>query len=173
MLDLTRNRRSTRKFTDRNVPGELVALLQEAALRSPTSKNNRPWEFIFVDDSELLNRLSECKPHGASFLKHAPLAVVIAADASKSDVWVEDCAIAAITLQYAAQSFDLGSCWVQVRKRQHESGEPAEDAVKKILGLPQSLRVASIIGIGYRAEHRSPVPAEKLETHKIHFNRYQ
>ena len=172
MLDLIRNRRSARKFAGRKISAEVVGLLQESLLRSPTSKNNRPWEFIFVDDAGLLTQLSACKPHGAAFLKDAPLAVVLVADEGKSDVWVEDCSIAAITLQYVAQSMDIGSCWIQVRKRIHESGESAEAAVRATLGIPENLRVASIIALGYRVEERAPVPKDKLEYQKIKQNRY-
>ncbi|MBN2530716.1 MAG: nitroreductase family protein [Deltaproteobacteria bacterium] len=172
MLDILKNRRSIRKFTQTKIPPEILLLLQEALLRAPTSKNNRPWDFIFVDDASLLQALATCKPHGASFLKDAPLAVVLAADESKSDVWVEDCAIAAITLQYLAQSMDIGSCWIQVRKRQHASGISAEKAVQQVLNLPAHMRVASIMALGYKAETRAGIPKEKLEFQKIKFNRY-
>lgn len=173
MLDILRNRRSARKFTEAKIPAQIINLLQEALLRSPTSKNNRPWEFIFVTEPSLLSQLAQCKPHGAAFLKNAPLAVVIVANADQSDVWIEDCSIAAITLQYAAQSFDLGSCWVQVRKRKHDSQRSAEEVVQQILNLPATQKVASIIGIGYRAEQRDGVPKENLDFHKTKVDRYQ
>jgi len=147
-------------------------VLKESLLRSPTSKNNRPWEFIFVDAPELLTQLSSCKPHGAAFLKDAPLAVVIVANEEISDVWVEDCSIAAITLQYVAQSMDIGSCWIQVRKRVHETEGSAEASVRQTLGIPRHLRVASIVALGYRVESRPSVPMEKLEYKKIKQNRY-
>jgi nitroreductase len=98
---------------------------------------------------------------------------VLIADESKSDVWVEDCSIAAITLQYMAQSMDIGSCWIQVRKRQHDSGGSAEAAVQQVLGIPANLRVASIVALGYRAEERAGVPADKLEYSKVKTNRYR
>jgi nitroreductase len=173
MLDILRNRRSARKFRPAAVPESIVRLLEEGLLRSPTSKNNRPWEFIFIDDRALLDALSTCKPHGAAFLKDAPLAVVLLADENRSDVWVEDCAIAAITLQYLAHSLDIGSCWIQVRKRQHETGGTAEAAVQKILDIPADIRVASIVALGYRAEERAGVPGDKLEYQKIKRNRYR
>ncbi|MBN2717069.1 MAG: nitroreductase family protein [Deltaproteobacteria bacterium] len=172
MLDLIRNRRSARKFDGRPIPTELIDLLGESLLRSPTSKNNRPWEFIFVDDPTLLAHLAVCKPHGATFLKEAPLAVVIVADEKASDVWVEDCSIAAITLQYVAQSLDLGSCWIQVRKRFHDSGDSAEAVVRRTLEIPDHFRVASIVALGYRREERTGVPKEKLDYQKIKLNRY-
>ena len=80
MLEMLRQRRSIRQFETRPIPEALQAHLEEALLRAPTSRNRRPWEFIFVTDPALQQRLAACKPHSADFVAHAPLTVVIAAD---------------------------------------------------------------------------------------------
>lgn len=149
MLDLLRNRRSVRVFENRPVDPKLVATLKEAVLRSPSSRNLHPWQFMFIDNTSLLANLAGCKPHGAAFLKNAPLAVVVCADPSICDVWVEDASIASLILHLTAHSLGLGSCWIQVRKRMHTDGTPASDYVKKALDLPDHLEVESIIAIGY------------------------
>ena len=166
-IDLIRTRRSVRKFTGEPISGEQIALLKETALRAPTSRNFQPWEFVFVTDRDLLEKLSKCKPHGAAFLAGAPLGVVVCADETKSDVWVEDTSIASIMLQFTAQSLGLGSCWLQVRKRKHADGTPSEDAVRDLLDLPATIRVLSIIGIGRPAEHPAPIPANALLNERI------
>lgn len=125
-----------------------------------------------MDDTALIAQLSTCKPHGAAFLKDAPLAVVIVGDENMSDVWVEDCSIAAITLQYAAQAMDVGSCWVQVRKRKNATGDSAESVVKDLLQIPAQKRVGVIVALGYKVDHRDGVALEKLEFHKIKTNGY-
>ena len=113
MIELLRNRRSIRKYTDKSIEPEKIELLKEAVLRSPSSRNFDPWEYIFVDERELLKQLALCKQHGAKFLEGAALGIVICADGQKSDVWIEDCSIASILVQMVAQSIDLGSCWIQ------------------------------------------------------------
>ena len=172
MIELLRNRRSTRKFTSSPVNDEHVQLLKETVLRAPTSKNSRPWEFVFVDDKNLLTQLAEVKPHGAVFLKDAPLGIVLAADPGKSDVWVEDCSIAAISIQYVAQSLGLGSCWIQVRKRNFDEVTTASDKVKEFLNMPGHLEVASIIAVGHPLQTRDGVDFEKLDFEKIKTNSY-
>ena len=172
MLEIVRNRRSARRFFDSPVDGEAIDLFKEALLRSPTSKNNRPQEFIFVDDQKLIDELSRSKPNGSAFLKGAPLCVVIAADERKSDVWVEDCSIAAITLQYIGESLGLGSCWIQIRKREHSSDISAEKYVRKTLKIPTHLRVASIVAIGHRQDSPERLPLSSLDFTKIRFNGY-
>ena len=74
----------------------------------------------------MLGKLAKSKQHGSEFLKNAPLAIVICADSTKSDVWVEDCSIAAIIIQLTALSLGLGSCWAQIRDRQHDYEITAE-----------------------------------------------
>lgn len=172
MFELLRKRRSVRKFTADEITPETRNLLIEAALRAPSSRGINPWEFIFVDDAGLIALLSESKLHGSEFLRNAPLNVVVCADSTKSDVWVEDCSIAAILIQFAALSLGLGSCWAQIRNRQHDKNSSAERYVQELLGLPEQVKVECILGIGYPAERPRPVSPEKLQHEKIRINRW-
>jgi nitroreductase len=172
MIELLRARRSIREYSDRPVEPEKVELLKEAALRSPSSRNIDPWEFIFVDDRELLAGLSTCKPHGAAFLEHAALGIVVCGDSRESDTWIEDCSIASILVQMTAQSLGLGSCWIQVRNRMLDDKTTSEQYVQSLLRIPEHIKVQSIIAIGYPAERREPLPAEELKYWKIRANTY-
>lgn len=172
MIELIRNRRSIRKYTSQPVDRQTLDLLVETLLRAPSSRNRQPWEFVVVDDPTTLLKLSVAKEHGSSFLREAALGIVICADSGQSDVWVEDCAIAAILVQMTAQSLGLGSCWIQIRHRQHNAHASSESYIRELLGIPASRRVASVISIGQPAEARSPVPAEALQYAKVRHNRY-
>jgi nitroreductase len=171
-IELLRSRRSIRKYRKAPIDKSAVDLLAESLLRSPSSRGINPWEFIFVDDGELLAKLSRAKPHGAEFLAGAVLAVVILGDETKSDVWIEDCSIAAIVAQLLAQDIGLGSCWGQIRLRPHDKDTSAEEYVQNLLEIPKHLRVNMIVGLGFPAETKQPVPADKLDFGKIHRNRF-
>jgi len=173
MIELLRKRRSIRKFSAETIAPETRELLIEAALRSPSSRGINPWEFIVVDDPDILRQLAGAKQHGAEFLKGAPLAIVVCADSTKSDVWVEDCAIAAIIIQLAALSVGLGSCWAQIRNRQHDRDITAEGYLQELLGLPEQIKVECVVGIGYPAERKQPVSAGRLQHDKIKSNRWE
>jgi nitroreductase len=173
LLDLLRKRRSIRRYSDRPIPPETVDMLAEAVLRSPSSRGINPWRFIFVDDRETLTRLSNCKPHGAAFLAGAALGVVICGDERESDAWIEDCSIASTVLQLTAEDLGLGSCWVQVRMRNHGDGGSAEDAVRRELGLSSEQRVESIIAIGYPAESMPGHAHSELPWQKVHRSGFQ
>ena len=125
MIELLRRRRSIRKFTPEKIAPETIDIIIEAALRAPSSRGINPWEFVLVDDPKILDSLSTSKQHGSEFLENAPLAIVVCADSTKADVWVEDCSIAAIIIQLTALSLDLGSCWAQIRKREHNNNKSA------------------------------------------------
>ncbi len=77
MLEILRNRRSIRRFKDKEIEQELIEQLKEAALRSPTSRGINPWRFLFVTDRAMLEELSRAKENGSGFLKGARLGVVI------------------------------------------------------------------------------------------------
>ncbi|ASA77651.1 nitroreductase family protein [Thermococcus sp. 5-4] len=171
LFDLLRKRRSIRRFQKKPVPRELVERLLEAAFLSPSSFNRRPWHFIVVDDREKLKALSKAKL-GASGLATAPLAIVVTADESRSDVWVEDASIAAEHIQLAAFDLGLSSFWVQIRNRIHDEGKPAEDYVRGLLGIPSNYRVLCIIGVGYPAEKKPPHGDEVFEWEKVSHNSF-
>lgn len=172
MIELLRKRRSIRKFTQEPVSPESMEALRETALRAPSSRGINPWEFIFVDDPALLKQLALAKQHGSEFLGGAPLAIVVCADSTKSDVWVEDCSIAAILLQLTALSLGLGSCWAQIRNRRHDASLSAEEYLQKLLGLPEQVKVECIVGIGRPDERKRPLAAAKLQGEKIRKNRW-
>ena len=172
ILDLLYKRRSKRSFLDKPVETETLDSLIQSVLLSPTSKNNYPWEFIVVDNPQTIGKLSDSKEHGSSFLRNAPVAVVVAADPQKSDVWIEDCSIAAAFLQLAAEDLGLGSCWIQIRNRKHSSGISAEEYVRNSCSLPEGYRVDSIIALGYTDEEKPPRKQEDLLRNKIHRNAF-
>lgn len=172
MLELLRQRRSIRKFKQQPVEPEKIEQLSEALLRSPTSRNLQPCQFVLVDDPQLLQQLATAKAHGTSFFATAPLAVVIAADPTLSDVWVEDCSIAAIITQLAAEDLDLKSCWAQLRMRPHDNECNATEYVRELVGLPERMEVPIVIAVGYPDEEKVGHPRESLPDEKIHRNRF-
>lgn len=171
-LSLIEKRRSIRKFKDQQVEERKVETLVEAVLRSPSSMSRNPWEFIVVNDRDCLAKLSQSKPHGSTFLKGAPLGIVVCGDPAKCDVWVEDCSIASIFIHLAAESLGLGSCWIQIRERMHNDEQTAGGYVSELLHLPEHLEVESIVAVGYPDEQKPGHKKEALPYDRIHWNTY-
>ena len=171
-LQLLRSRRSIRQFTPESLSAAQIKTLEEIALRAPSSRGLIPWHFVFVTDKDKLRALGKAKPHGAAFLEQCALAVVICADPERSDVWIEDCSVAATLLHLGATDMGLGSCWVQIRERTHDETMDAEAYVRAQLSLPESMRVNMIVGIGHGAEDKAGHALETLPSERIHVNQF-
>ncbi len=161
-------RHSIRKYTDQQVKPEDVQLILEAALLSPTSKSSRSWQFIVVEDKDILVRMSECKPAGAMPLKGCAFAVVVCADPAKSDAWIEDASIAAEMMQLQAADLGIGSCWIQIRDRYASDSTPSQEIIQELLEIPETLPVVCVMTFGYPAEERRPADTSKLLWEKVH-----
>lgn len=171
-FSLIKNRRSIRKYRKQEIEKNKIEKLMQAVLLSPSSKARYPCEFIFVNDKELLAKLSQSKPHGSAFLANAPLGIVVTADSTKSDVWIEDASITATFIILAAGALDLGACWIQIRKRKYSETIDSEEYTRNILSIPDSRRVLAMIGVGYPDETKMPRQEGDLEYDKVFFNQY-
>ena len=127
--NLVQQRRSHRKFTAEEIDGEDVKMILRAGLMSPTSKGQRAWQFVVVDDKTDLEKLADAKDLGGAFIKDAAMAIVVLGDPMQNDCWVEDGSIAAISMQYQAEELGIGSCWVQMRGRGLSDGTTADTVI--------------------------------------------
>jgi len=169
---LIKNRRSVRKFTDRQLTPEQVEMILRAALMAPTSNHRNPWQFVVVEDKEMLAKLASCKENGSAFIAGCTLAVVVAANFMESDMWMEDATIAAAYMQLQAEDLGLGSCWCQIHGRYTESEVDSEQYVRNLLNMPYQLGVLCIIGFGYKADALKPHDETQLPWEKIHLDKF-
>ena len=170
--DLVQQRRSHRKFTTEEIDADAVKLILRAALMSPTSKGQRAWQFVVVDDPIDIEKLADAKDMGAQFLKGAPLAVVVLGDPLQNDCWVEDGSIAAIAMQLQAADLGLGSCWAQMRGRGLTDGTPADTVVQGVLDIPENYHVLCILGFGHPADERKPQNEDRLKWENVHAGKF-
>ncbi len=163
---IVNNRRSVRTFADIKLTDEQITALKEALLRVPSAKAIFPWRFYFITNDEKIETLSQLKPHGAAFIQKAPLIVVVTADTSLSDMWIEDCSIAATYLLLKAVDLGLGACWVQVRNRQHNDKMSARRFIMQHLDIPESYAIACVVAIGHPKKEAEPHDQSR---HKFHY----
>lgn len=171
--DLAQMRRSHRKFTEQEIDAEDVKTIFRAALMSPTSKGQRAWQFVVVDDKTDIEKLADAKDMGSQFLKGAPLAIVVLGDPLQNDCWVEDGSIAAISMQYQAEDLGLGSCWIQMRGRGLSDGTSADTVIRGVLDIPENLSVLCILAVGHKADERKPQNEDKLKWENVHIDHFR
>ncbi len=171
--DLLLRRHSIRRYTDRPISAEDVTTILQAALLAPSSKSVRPWQFVLVDDKEMLGKLAGCKAAGARPISACALAIVVTASPEKTDMYLEDMSIAAAYMQLQATALGLGACWIQIRNRFSADGEDAETIVRDLLGIPHDMIVECIMTVGYPDEDRKPVDPDKLLWEKVHIEKWR
>ena len=164
---LVQKRRSVRKFTEEEIAAEDLQTILRSALMAPTSKGTRAWQFIVVDDRDMLEKISMCREMGSQFIAGAAVAVVVLGDRDATDAWTEDAAIAAVTMQYQAADLGLGSCWCHIRNRFMATGEPSDNILQYLLGYPENLTAECVIGIGHPAIERKPQDEDKLKWENV------
>ncbi len=168
-LDLVKKRQSVRKYLDKPVEREKVEHCLEAARLAPSASNSQPWNFIVIDDPKLkeavarktfdrvisFNRFSLQAPVLIILISERPGFLKKVAEAIKDKQFsLIDIGIAAEHFCLQATEEGLGTCML---------GWFNEKGVKKLLNIPQKIRVELIITIGYpesnqiRPKKRKPI----------------
>ena len=172
LKELVKTRGSHRRFCSEAIAPEAVQLIMRAALMSPTSKSQRAWQFVVVDDKTDIEKLADAKNLGSQFMKGAPLAVVVLGDPMQNDCWVEDGSIAAISMQYQAEELGLGSCWVQMRGRGLDDGTPADEVIRGIIDIPANYNVLCVVAFGHYIDERKPQNEDNLKWENVHASKW-
>ena len=141
----------------------------KAALMSPSGHRFNPWEFVLVEDKEVLKALSQAKAQGAALIEGAAMAIAVIGDTTKTDVWVEDCSIAMTIMQLEAETLGLGSCWIQIRNRMAQGEEQMSSAfIKDLLHIPEPYEVLAVLALGVPDEEKPGRTLEALQYAKVH-----
>ena len=155
-LEVIEKRHSVRKYADKPVEKEILDAIIKVAQTAPSSRNSKSSAFMIVEDRDTLDALSQMRDYGSALLTGAQAAIVVMGDETKTDLWVDNCAISATFVQLAVTAMDLVSCWIHVNGRpclkEVPDGAKAEDYVSDMLGLKDGLRPYCVIAIGYPQE---------------------
>ena len=169
-------RRSVRKYeTERKIDKETIKEIIKAAQYAPTAHNKQPWEFLVVDDKEVLEHLRHIQ-RWTSFAKDAACVVFVCGDTEKSfsrnkenEKWTfidVDCAIATENLMLAAWAKGIGTSFCGAAPLQR-----VVDDLKEYLHLPENIRPFAIITMGYPAETPKQ-PEGRYNPDKIHWGKW-
>lgn len=142
-------RHSRRAYQDKAIPKDALDRIFEKIRWSPSSSNNQPWRFIFVQDKQIHDRLvDEGLSRGNGWAKAAPVLAVVYAKESDDNVRTDDLVkyyqfdsgIATMSLLLAAVDEGLMA---------HPMGGYRAPEVKSILGIPEEYHVLCVVSLGY------------------------
>ena len=144
------SRRSIRQYTAQPVTEEDITGLLQAAMAAPSASNRKPWHFVVVKNRATLQDLAAAHPYG-QMLARASVAIAVCGDPATSKWWVQDCSAATENILLGAAALGLGGVWLGCH------GAPdRERAVGRILGIPDTIRVLSLLSIGHPGEAKEP-----------------
>ncbi|MFR1168077.1 MAG: nitroreductase family protein [Adlercreutzia equolifaciens] len=104
-------------------------------------------------------------------LTGADAAIVVVADPTLADTWVEDCSIVMANMQLEAAASGVGSCWIQGRLRQAADGRSTHEFVANLLKVPAPYQLEAILS--RHARSRSPRrPFDEALLGKVHEERF-
>lgn len=138
VFEAATKRIEVKEYEDKPVSAEIIWKILEAGRLSPSAMNMQPWRFIVVRDRSTLRKIGELSPTG-KFITGAAFAIAVAVD--PDDKWYQvDTARAAQSMMLVAWSLGVGSRWV---------GGIERDEVKKLLKIPDSLQLLTVLPFGY------------------------
>jgi nitroreductase len=166
MMKAIFERRSIRKYTGEVIPRETIEKILSAGMAAPSASNERPWQFIVLDDRSLLNGIAKIHPY-AQMLKEASHAVVVCGDMRckkfEEDFWAQDCAAAAENMLLMVQELGLGAVWLGVYPVLERVA-----GIRELLDLPENIVPFAVISLGYPAEKKDA--PDRFDEKRVHWN---
>lgn len=177
MMGIIRERRSIRRFQEKDIPEEVLTNVLEAARWAPSWANTQPWEIVVVKDQSIKEHIQETvSPRNPSSLAiiNAPVLLVICGRLKKSgyykdsyptkfgDWFMYDLGLATQNLCLAAHNSGLGSVIV---------GLFDHDKVGEIIKLPQEHEVVVLVPLGYPDQNPSP-PKRRERSEFVHHDTF-
>jgi nitroreductase len=141
-------RKSVRKYKDKAVDETVLRQVLDAGRIAPSAGNRQDWKFIVVRDQETRRKLA-IAAKGQMFVEQAPVTIVGCATEPTylmmcgQSAGILDVSIAFSFMMLAATEHGLGTCWL---------GAFVENAVKKILDVPDQVRIVAMTPLGYPDE---------------------
>ncbi|MBI4595586.1 MAG: nitroreductase family protein [Candidatus Tectomicrobia bacterium] len=191
-------RHSVRVYTDRPVEEEKLLAIMEAAILAPNGGNSQPWDFILIDEPAKRNEMADFinEVHNLYFRKarrdksdkvkegdiiyetlyQVPLFIVACLNKKYyrmdddyleiQHFWdIQSVCAAFENIVLMARALGLGTCWMG-------AGSLQEEKLRKILGIPEGVKVVAITPLGYPKNFSQQPPRMPLES-VVHKNRWE
>lgn len=163
-------RRSVRRYSAEGVTDAQKEALLRAAMSAPSGVNRQPWEFILIDDPEILRALADALPY-AKMAAEAPMAIAVCGNKERflegddSTLWEQDLSAASENILLAAHALGLGGVWTCL----YPHADRVE-AAARILHTDKEIIPFNLIPVGHPlADH---APMDKWHPDRVHHNTY-
>jgi nitroreductase len=161
------NRRSVRKYKDQSISKDDLNSILKAAMYAPSAMNLQAWQFIIIDQKEILTETVKSIPY-AEMLKQSAAAIIVCGDSEmeKNQSWLlQNCSAAIQNILLSAHGLGIGSCWIAI----HGMDDVYKN-IKSQFKLPENIVPVSLISLGYPDE--TVTAEERFKKDKIHYNKW-
>ena len=161
-------RRSIRSFSSEPISEEILKDLVNAAMHAPSGMCRKTWQFTVVSNKEIIEKLTcviEKILNRPGYDMYKPVALIIPSNLRDSKYGREDNACALQNIFLAAESYGVGSVWIN--QLTDICDEPEIRSILKEIEIPDEHIVYGIAALGY-ANPDEPKPVYK-EIGKIKF----
>ena len=147
------SRHSIRKFTDQEVPAEILDMILKAGYHAPSGHNMQSWRFTVLTKQEDICVLKETTKTAAAEQKvnfygwENPKVLILVSNDNRNPNGCQDASCAAENMMLAAGSYGLGSVWLNPLMTLRNVSP-----VKEVLdgyGIPERHTVWASVAIGY------------------------
>jgi nitroreductase len=148
-IQAIKSRVSTRRYKCLPVPAEILKDIVDCGRLAPSGYNRQPYIFVVVTEQEIRSRISKAAQYGV-FIKDAGACIAVFCRKGE-ETMLEDACAATENMIIAAQSYGLGTCWVNSYIKSHSND------IKNILNCPEDYELITLIALGYPDEdHKTP-----------------
>ncbi len=175
-LKVINNRRSVRKYQTRPIGEAELRAIVETAIYAPSAMNQQKWHFTVIQNQAMLVKMNNVVREnllnsGVEFLAeraknpdfnvfhNAPAIIIVTADEQARFTEIE-CGAAAENIALAAESLNIGSCFVGMSEFLFASENAGE--IRKELGIPEGYRHIITVTLGYK-DIKPPVPPKNKD----------
>ncbi len=147
IMQIIKNRRSIRKFTEQMVDENTIKKVIEMGTWAPSGLNNQPWKFIIIKDKELKAKVAQ-QTRYSQIIRNAPVCIAIFLDNSRSYNRTKDVQAIGACIQnmlLTIHAMGLGGVWLGEILNKREQ-------VEKILNVTSELELMAVVALGYPAE---------------------
>lgn len=147
------SRKSIREFTEQDIPRANLEMILQCGVHAPSGHNMQTWKFTIIQDQEKIAALKEivgrvAKDHKVYFYGfNNPNAVILVSNDRRNANAIQDSACAAENMMLAANSYGIGSVWINAL---HTICDVPE--IREMLSqyeIPKNHIVWAIIAMGY------------------------
>jgi nitroreductase len=165
-INIIKTRRSVRNFTDQPITKEILEDVIDCGRLAPSGHNKQGRYFLVLTERDKIDGIGKIATWAKFIVGKAQACILVFCDEKQCLTLLEDGAAATENILLAATAHGIASCWVA------GYGMPYAAAAEKFAGAAATLKLVSIIALGYPVSDNPPIPPKSALSQVIKWNNF-